>query len=179
MRAINSAPRFAVSRALPFIQATYISESIVARNSPGTRNSLLMFWRFLRPLRRYFPILQNRFWFWHDIQLARECNHLVGSLCVKEDLGKRCAFVSRTSTHACARKISCHRNFQLTTLSDFSIEWYFNDHILYTHLSTVVGIPLSSDNQWKPCFFSLSLTIISYRHRQLLIEVYRIWTLYS
>lgn len=84
----------------------YISGSIAAHNSLGTRNSLLMSWRFLRPLYRYLPILQSRFWFWQDTQLARGCNHLAGPPCVKKDLGRRHAFVSRTSTHVCARKVS-------------------------------------------------------------------------
>lgn len=106
MRAINSAPRFAVSGALPFTQATYISESIVARNSPGTRNSLLMSWRFLRPFHRYFPILQDRFWFWHDIQLARGCNHLAGPTCVKEGSWQTARIrFTHVYTHVCARSL--------------------------------------------------------------------------
>lgn len=71
---------------------------------PRTRNSLLMSWRFLRPLHRFATSLVSEFW--HGIQLARGCNHLAGPPCVKKDLGRRHAFVSRTSTHARTKSLA-------------------------------------------------------------------------
>lgn len=110
MPAINLLPDLPSRR--PYLCTNvYISGSIAARNSPGTRNSLLMSWRFLRPFHRaILPLRQGRSQFWHDIQLApgergggEGCNHLAGLPCVTKNLGRGHAFVSRKSTCARAR----------------------------------------------------------------------------
>jgi len=98
MRAINLFPDLSSRGPFTFYTGVCISGSIAARNSLGTCNSLLMSSQFLRSFYRHPPIFQNRPWFWHGIQLAQGCNHLVGLPCVKKNFGRRHAFVSRMST---------------------------------------------------------------------------------
>lgn len=98
MRTINLFPDLSSRGPFTFYTGVCISGSIAARNSLGTCNSLLMSSQFLRSFYRHPPIFQNRPWFWHGIQLAQGCNHLVGLPCVKKNFGRRHAFVSRMST---------------------------------------------------------------------------------
>lgn len=102
----------------PFTQA-YITGSIAARNSLGTRNSPLMSWRFLRSFHCDFPAAS-----WHspDPGMAsswhRGCNHLAELPCVKWSriliLGRPHAFVSsfRARLHARVRAEPCRPESQ-------------------------------------------------------------------
>lgn len=165
----KSALRFAVSEALPLYKhiymylSIYISRSIVVRNSPGTRNFLLMSWRFLRPFRRDPPSFSFRIapFSWHGIQLARGCNHLAGLPCVTKILGRGHAFVSRTSTRARIPRRRGSLNWPVYDFSrDFSVrmisprtrvledgEWFLE--WLGHKSATIVAIGISDQRRYN------------------------------
>lgn len=105
----KSAPRFAVSRGPYLYTGVYIFRD---RSSPVTHPTRVI--PYLCPDDFFAPSIATPlspapvFLFlllpagipdpWHGIQLALKHNHLVGLPCVKEDLGREYAFVSRTST---------------------------------------------------------------------------------